>query len=81
MDSYSSPVSVKGKLREILSVLCFKIRKHDLPELKKGLRVFSRRQPAKIDDLHLSYALSFQDDGHVHHFALRSFSAKLPRRL
>ncbi|WOH06012.1 hypothetical protein DCAR_0625435 [Daucus carota subsp. sativus] len=82
MDSYSSPVSVKRKLKRILSVFCFKIREHDLPELKKCL-VFSRQQSScKFDDnVHLSYALNFQDDAHLHHFAFRSFSAKLPRRL
>lgn len=80
MDSYSSPVSVKRKLKQILSVLCFKIREHDLPELKKRLSVFSRHNSSRNDDVHLSYALNFQDDAHLHHFALRSFSAKLARR-
>lgn len=84
--SYSSaPVSVKRKLKQILSVFCFKIREHDLPELKKCLSVLNNQHSSKYvhgdDDIHLSYALNFQDDGHLHHFAFRSFSAKLPRRL
>lgn len=83
MDSYSSPGSVKRKLKQILTVFCFKIREHDLPELKKCLSVFNTQHSSEIDDnnLHLSYALNFQDDHHLHHFAFRSFSAKLPRRL
>lgn len=82
--SYTSPVSVRRKLKEILSVLCFKIREHEIPELKKRIRVFSRQQSTSSkneEDVHLSYALNFQEDGHLHHFAFRSFSAKLPRRV